>query len=102
MSYGIIVPIVLYEFETCSRTLREERRLRVFVNRVLRRIFGPKRDEVTREWRKLHNEEPNELYCSPDIIRFIKSRMRWVIGKWVVGVWTGLIWLRIGTNGGHL
>jgi len=59
-------------------TLREERRLRVFENRVLRRIFGPKRDEVTGEWRKLHNGELNDLYCSPNIVRVIKSRiMRW-------------------------
>jgi len=54
--------------------LREERRLRVFENRVLRRIFGPKRDEVTREWRKPHNEELNDLYSSPNIFRVIKSR----------------------------
>jgi hypothetical protein len=56
----------------------EERRLRVFENRVLRRIFGPKRDEVTGEWRKLHNVELNNLYSSPNIVRVIKSRrMRW-------------------------
>jgi hypothetical protein len=55
-------------------TLREERRLRVFENRVLRRIFGPKRDEVTREWKKLHNEELNNLYSSLNIVRVIKSR----------------------------
>jgi hypothetical protein len=57
--------------------LREERRLRVFENRVLRRIFGPKRDEVTAEWRKLHNEKLHDLYSSPNIVRVIKSRMRW-------------------------
>jgi len=57
--------------------LREEIRLRVFENRVLRRIFVPKRDEVTREWRKLHNEELNDLYSSPNIVRVIKSKMRW-------------------------
>jgi hypothetical protein len=56
----------------------EERRLRVFENSVLRRIFGPKRDEVTGEWRKLHNEELNDLYSSPTIVRVMKSRrMRW-------------------------
>jgi hypothetical protein len=74
----IILPVVLYGFETYSLTLREEHRLRVFENRVLRRIFGPKRDEVTGEWRRLHNEELHNLYSSPDIIRQIKSRrMRW-------------------------
>ena len=64
----IILPVVLYGCETGSFTLREERRLRVFVNRVLRRIFGCKRDEVTREWRKLCNEELNDLYFSPNIV----------------------------------
>ena len=58
----IILPIALYGCETWSLTLREELRLRVFKNRVLRRIFGPKRDEVTGEWRKVHNEEHNDLY----------------------------------------
>jgi hypothetical protein len=59
-------------------TLREEHRLRVFENRVLRRIFGPKRDEVTGDWRKLHNEELHNLYSSTSIIRMIRSkRMRW-------------------------
>jgi hypothetical protein len=53
---------------------REERRLRVFENRVLRRVFGPRRDEVTREWRKLHNEELKELYSLPNIVRVVKSR----------------------------
>jgi hypothetical protein len=74
----IILPVVLYGCKTWSLTLREEHRLRVFENRVLRRIFGPKRDDVTGEWRKLHNEELHNLYSSPDIIRQIKSsRMRW-------------------------
>ena len=60
-------------------TLREERRLRVFENSVLRRVFGPKRDEVTREWRKLHYEELSDLYSLPNIVRVVKSkRMRWV------------------------
>jgi hypothetical protein len=58
--------------------LREERRLKVFENRVLRRVFGPKRGEVTGEWRKLHNEELNDLYCSPNIVRVMKlRRMKW-------------------------
>ena len=74
----LILPVVLYGCETWSLTLREEHRLRVFENRVLRRIFGPKRDGVTGEWRKLNNEELNSLYSSPNIVRVIKSRrMRW-------------------------
>ena len=74
----IIIPVV-YGCETWSLTLREECRLRVFENRVLRRIFGPKRDEETGEWRKLCNEELNDLYSSPNIIPVIKSRrIRWV------------------------
>jgi hypothetical protein len=69
----------LYGCETWSLTLREEHRLRVFENRALRRIFGPKRYEVMGEWRKMHNGELRNLYSSPDIIRQIKSRrLRWV------------------------
>jgi hypothetical protein len=75
---AIILPVVLYGSETESVTLREEQRLRVFENRVLRRIFGPKWDEVMGEWRKLHNGELHNLYSSTDIIRQMKSRrMRW-------------------------
>jgi hypothetical protein len=74
----IILPVVLYGSETWSLTLREECRLRVFENRVLRRIFGPKRDEVTGEWRRLHNEELNDMHSSPNIIWMMKLRiMRW-------------------------
>jgi hypothetical protein len=72
-----------------SLTLREEQRLQVFENRMLRRIFGPKRDEVTGDWRKLHNEKLHNLFSSPSIIRMIKPRrMRWeghvalLIGYW--------------------
>jgi hypothetical protein len=91
----IILPVVLYGCDTWSLTLREEHTLRVFENRVLRRIFGPKRDEVTGDWRKLHNEELHNLSSSPNIIRIIKSRrMRWAghvarmrkIGRYI-GYW---------------
>jgi len=87
--YKIIILPVFYGCITWSLTLREERRLRVLENRVLRRIFGPKRNEVTGEWRKVHNEEINvewgklheelnDLYSSPNIVRVIKSRrVRW-------------------------
>jgi hypothetical protein len=123
----IILPLVLYECETWSLTLREEHRLWVFENRVLRRIFGPKRDEVTGEWRKLHKEKLHNLYSSPDIIRQIKSRMgeerkvyKVLVGKpegkrplgrqrcrWEDGIRMDLReidfnWLRIGTSGGLL
>jgi len=74
----VILPAVLYGCETSSLTLREARRLSVFENRVLRKIIGAERDEVTGEWRNLHNEELNDLYCSSSIVRVIKSRkMRW-------------------------
>jgi hypothetical protein len=74
----IISPVVLYGCETWSLTFREKRRLRVFENRVLRRLFGTKRDKVRGEWRKLHNEGLHDLYSSPNIMRVIKSRiMRW-------------------------
>ena len=75
----IILPDVLYGCETSSLTLREERRMRVFENRMLRRIFGPRRDGATGEWRKLHNEELNDLYCSPNIVRVTKKRiLKWM------------------------
>ena len=64
----IILPVVFYGYETWSLTLREEHRLRVFEKRVLRRIFGPRRDGVTGNWWRLHNEELNGLYCSPNIV----------------------------------
>jgi hypothetical protein len=74
----VILPVVLYGCETWSLILREEHILRVFENTVLRRLFGPQRDEVTGGWRKLHNEELRDLYSSPSIIRTVKSgRTRW-------------------------
>ena len=74
----IILPLVLHGCETWSLTLQEERKLRVSENMVLRRIFGPRAYEVTGEWKKFHNEDLNDLYSSPNIVRVIKSRkMRW-------------------------
>jgi hypothetical protein len=74
----IILPVVLYGCETWSLTLREECRLRVFENRVLRRIFGPNRDQVTGEWGRLHKKELHALYSTPNITQVIKSiRLRW-------------------------
>jgi len=74
----IILPVVLYGCETWSLILREERWLKVIENRVLRRVFGPKRDEITGEWRKLHNEELSDLYSLHNLVGVVKSRrMRW-------------------------
>jgi len=93
----IILPVVLYGCETWSVTLREVRRLRVFENMVLRRIFWPKRDEVTTEWRKLHNEELNDLYCSPVIARLIKWRIiRWAGNVECVGEKRGVYRVLVG------
>ena len=79
------MPVVLYGCENWSLTLREERRLRVFENTLLRRVYGPKRDEITKEWRKLHNEELSELYSLPNIVRVVKS----VGGEWCTRFWWG-------------
>jgi hypothetical protein len=89
----IILPDVSYGCETLSLTLREERRLKVFENCVLRRIFGLKRDKITGKSRKLHTEELHDLYCSPTIVRVIKSRrIRWAghvarMGEVCTGFW---------------
>ena len=93
----IILSAVLYGCETWSLTLREERKLRVFEDTVLRSIFGPRKDEVTGKWRRLHNEELNDLYSSPNIVRVIKARrMRWAghvarMGE-EMGVYRVLLW----------
>jgi hypothetical protein len=124
----IILPVVLCGCETWSLTLKEELWLRVFESRVLRRIFRPRRDEVTGEWKKLRNEELNDLYSTPNTILVMKlRRMRWAghvarMGQRQLGIprrrwednikkdlqevrleaWTRLIWLRLGTVGGCL
>jgi len=93
---NVILHVVLYGCETWSLTLREERRQSVFGNRVFWRIFGPRRVEVTGVWRKLHNEELNELYSSPNIFPVIKSRrMRWAVHvarRGRGGAYTGCWW----------
>ena len=92
----IILRAVLYGCETWSLIFRVEHRLRVFENRLLRRIFGSNKDHVTGEWRKLHNEELNDLYCTPNIFRVIKSRrLRWEGHVACMGggvVYTGFWW----------
>jgi hypothetical protein len=87
----IILPVVLYGCETWSLILREERRLRVFEKRVLGRIFGSKRDEVTGGWRKLHNEELHNLYTLSNIIMMISRRIRW---EWHVACTGGKLDMR--------
>jgi hypothetical protein len=95
------LPVVLYGFETWSLTLREIRKLCVFENRVLRRIFGPKRDEMTREWRKLHNVELNDLHPSPSIFRVIKlKRMTWAGHVASMGESTGVYRVLVEKPGG--
>ena len=98
----IILPVVEYGCGTWLLTLREERRLRVFENRVLRRIFGSKRDMVTGERRKIHNEELNELYCSPNIVRVVKSRrMRWAVHVEHMGERRGVYTVSVGKREGR-
>jgi hypothetical protein len=93
----IILPVIFYGCETWSLTLREEHRLRVFENRVLKRIFGPKRDQITGEWRKLHSGELHNLYSSPDITRQIKSRiMRWAGHVARIGEGRNVYWVLVG------
>jgi hypothetical protein len=93
----IILPVVLYGCETWSLTLSKEHKLRVLENRVLRRIFGSKRDEVTGGWRKLHNEELHGLYSSPSIVRVIKARrMRWAGHLACMGKVTGAYNILVG------
>jgi hypothetical protein len=93
----IILPVVLYGCEAWFETLREDHRLRMFENRMLRRIFGPKRDEVMGQWRKLHSGEFQSLYSSPDIIRQIKSRrMRWAGHVVHMGEGRNVYWVLVG------
>ena len=97
----MIFLVVLYGCETWSLTSREEQRLRVFENRVLRKIFGPKRDEVTGGWRELHNEEFNDLYSSSSIVQVIKSRrIRWAGNVARMGERRGVFRVLVGKPGG--
>jgi hypothetical protein len=94
---NIIFPVVPYWYDIWSLTLREKHRLRVFENRVPRRIFGPKRDEMTGDWRKLHNEELHNLYFASNIIRTIKSRrMRWAGYVARMGEKRSAYWILVG------
>jgi hypothetical protein len=91
----VIFPVMLYGCETWSLTLREKHRLRVFENRVLRKIFGPKREEEG-SWRKLHNDELHSLYSLPNIVRVIKSRMRWAVHVACMGEGRGVYRVLVG------
>jgi len=74
----VILPVILYGCESWSTTLADEHKLRVFENKILRKIYGPKRDEMTGEWRRLHNDELYGLYDSPNVVKIMKSRrLRW-------------------------
>jgi hypothetical protein len=98
----IILPVVLYGCETWSLTLRDERRLRVFEKRLLRRLFGPKKNEVTGDWKKLHSEEFSDLYSLPNIVRVVKSkRMRWAVHVALIGEGRGVYRVLVGKPDGR-
>jgi hypothetical protein len=99
------LPVVLYGHGTWSQILREEHRLRVYGNRVLR-IIGPSRDKVTGEWGKLHNEKLNDLYCSPNIVQVIKWTTRWAghvasMGEGREAMWSAVWYLYVKIIPGH-